>query len=515
MVDTMCDSAVRPNAVTFGGLLHALGQGGGWLKAIQCFERLPKLALETNVILINTALADSRSRKRWRFGLNLLSAGVSDRVLLDIVSFNSALVVSGHASWQYGLSMLEQVQKSGLRSDIITCNSSIQCSVDGSSWRHALYFCGTWGPNLSGFNAAVSGLAKAQEWQQAAASVFQLANAERCAPDLRSFHALGSAIAQKDFWASSLQLLIKVDELNVKTDAVLGNMFCSSSRRSDWQNSLLVPALFFRRSIEPDSVTCSSLASAHAYVHQWRHALMLLEPGSLGAHVMDVNDMAYIRSICLDGCAKRFAWEAASILVGDQNRKDDGDSVDAAYLAAIEGQSKALQWLRSVQQLEDLNCYALRQNVLMYSALTAGAWCLETIFFGAWGCALQSASSRHGGLQLCGWAMRIDRFLESVNGSPQGNVAEKLVVDRHNLHCWLGCGGEVPVESLLRDAGELGELGGSCCRYCTFGCRHQVLLHWTSLVACIGFVGSPEGVNFLGKWKRHSSGICSCNCSLC
>lgn len=168
MVDTMCVFALQPNAITFGGLLHALGQGGNWSKAIQCFERLPRLALETNVILINTALADSRSRKRWRFGLNLLSAAVSDRVLLDMVSFNSALVVSGQAGWQRGLSMLEQVQKSGLRSDILTCNSSIQCSVDGSSWSHALYLCGTWErPNVSGFNAAVSGLAKAQEWQQA------------------------------------------------------------------------------------------------------------------------------------------------------------------------------------------------------------------------------------------------------------------------------------------------------------------------------------------------------------
>lgn len=102
---------------------------------------------------------------------------------------------------------------------------------------------------------------------------------------------------------------------------------------------------------------------------------MFLEPGSIGSHVMDVDDMAYIRAISLDGCAKRFAWEAASILVEnrkDEDDEDDEDSVDAAYLAAIESQSKALQWLRSVEQLEELNCFAVRQNVLMYSALATG-----------------------------------------------------------------------------------------------------------------------------------------------
>ena len=79
-------------------------------------------------------------------------------------------------------------------------------------------------------------------------------------------------------------------------------------------------------------------------------------------------DTEYVRAACLDACAKRFAWEAASSLSAPPVNGDE----DTVYLSAIEGQSKASQWLRSVQQLENLNSRFLRQNVLMYSALASG-----------------------------------------------------------------------------------------------------------------------------------------------
>ena len=82
-------------------------------------------------------------------------------------------------------------------------------------------------------------------------------------------------------------------------------------------------------------------------------------------------DAEYVRASCLDACAKRFAWEAASSLSAPVNRVNpSGDGT--VYLAAIEGQSKASQWMRSVQQLENLNSRGLQQNVLMYSALGSG-----------------------------------------------------------------------------------------------------------------------------------------------
>ena len=181
--------------------------------------------------------------------------------------------------------------------------------------------------------------------------------------DLRSFHAVGSSIAQSDSWAKLLQLFINVEELNMQTDAVLGNILCSSSRRN-WKMSLLMSSLFVQRFIEPDSVTYCSLASAHGYLHRWRHALTFLEMEV----PVSTADAAYLRGSCSDACAKRFAWEAASILIEPEKL----ETAETVFLAAIEGQSKASQWTRSVQQLEGLKWHGLQQNVLLYSALGSG-----------------------------------------------------------------------------------------------------------------------------------------------
>ena len=168
IVDTMAAVGLQPNAMTFGGLLRA----EPWARGLLSLDHMARLNVETNVILLNTALADCRSEKHWRFGMNLLSAAAANGLQLDIVSFNSAVVVSGQSNtWGNGLSILQLHTQSKLQSDSITCNSCIQCCAEGSSvnsWKCILSLTHDNGqPNLSGFNAAVSGLSKAKKWQEA------------------------------------------------------------------------------------------------------------------------------------------------------------------------------------------------------------------------------------------------------------------------------------------------------------------------------------------------------------
>ena len=142
-----------------------------------------------------------------------------------------------------------------------------------------------------------------------AVAVFRQIPANSFARDLRSFHAVASAT---DSWARLLQLCINLEELNLQTDVVLGNMLCSCSRR-DWQSSLLASQIFLQKSLEPDSVTASALASAHGYLHRWRHSMTVLQMAPMNAQAV-AADTEYVRASCLDACAKRFAWEAASSL---------------------------------------------------------------------------------------------------------------------------------------------------------------------------------------------------------
>ena len=167
---------------------------------------------------------------------------------------------------------------------------------------------------------------------------------------------MGNAIGQTDSWERLLQVLVTAEEVNLQTDVVLGNMLASSSgRRKNWCTSLHVLQFLFHRSIEPDAITCSSLAAAYGYLHHWQHSLMtIVQMGYLTRQA----DLACLGTT-LDACVKSFAWEIASILTSDVGRLSRSSSLiiakEAAYLAAMEGPSKASQWMLSVQQLQELN----------------------------------------------------------------------------------------------------------------------------------------------------------------
>lgn len=178
---------------------------------------------------------------------------------------------------------------------------------------------------------------------------------------------MGNAIAQTDSWERLLQVLVSAEEVNLQTDVVLGNMLSTCSRKT-WCTSLHLLQFLFHRSIEPDAITCSSLAAAYGYVHRWQHSLMtIVQMGYL-------TSSSQVDLVCLgatlDACVKNFTWEIATVL--SSNFGSLSRSEAAGYLAAMEGPSKASQWMLSVQQLQELNWNTLQPNALMYSALGSG-----------------------------------------------------------------------------------------------------------------------------------------------
>ena len=96
-------------------------------------------------------------------------AALSNGLELDVISLNSAVMVSGQLSWESSLSMLHHVHAASISPDAITCNSCIQCCSEASSWSRVLVltFEGEQSPNISGFNAAINGLSSAHQWLKA------------------------------------------------------------------------------------------------------------------------------------------------------------------------------------------------------------------------------------------------------------------------------------------------------------------------------------------------------------
>ena len=179
-----------------------------------------------------------------------------------------------------------------------------------------------------------------------------------------------------------MHLLEHAEAINLQRDLVLSNMLCNSNRKV-WERSQEVLAVLLRRRLQADAITFSALTSAQGFLHQWRHSLMTYAHMRQCAMPADM----YIVAACLDSMAKRFAWEAASALLVSQTQATCNDS---AYLAAIEGLSKASEWSLSTQQLEELECKGIENNILMHSAVAAGSL-LNVVFVPS----LQSTSVRN------------------------------------------------------------------------------------------------------------------------
>ena len=184
VLDLMKTSLVEPTALTFGGLLGTLGKGaelshqGAWLRTIHILGHLEsEHSHSSHVIMFNTAITTCRFR-HWPFGLHLLAKALESGLEVDIVSWNSILLVSGQRGWEYSVAALQEIQDSKMVPDTISTNSCIKSCAEGHSWRKVLHLSRhegkLRGSNVPGFNVAINGLATVLKWQEAPSFIHQV-----------------------------------------------------------------------------------------------------------------------------------------------------------------------------------------------------------------------------------------------------------------------------------------------------------------------------------------------------
>ncbi|CAJ1346417.1 unnamed protein product [Effrenium voratum] len=217
-------------------------------------------------------------------------------------------------------------------------------------WQHALVLWARQArPDLAIFNAAISACDKALQWERAIQLLSKLEGLQ-LTPNHITFSSVISACARARAWEEAVSLLSQ--SLACRVRDIMG--FNSAIGACDWRDSVELLEEVRRRSLRPTVVTYSSLIGAPSL--PWQHALHLLqeaEGNSLEPNVIAVNG-------AMSACEKAGEWPWALQLLADLGHRSNVISFSTAISACT--------WPLAVRLLEQMERQQVPPNVVSCNA---------------------------------------------------------------------------------------------------------------------------------------------------
>ncbi|CAE7031980.1 EMB2654 [Symbiodinium natans] len=214
-------------------------------------------------------------RSCWPFALCL--AGETSALVADVVTRNAALSAAFRGSWRHGLGTARRFQAEGLEPDSVTYNTAAHALCKKDQWQLTLQLLHDsteigLRPSKVSFAALAAVAWRRRDWRQALWLLRHMedeqveADAVSCALALRCLEGCCR-------WPHAILLLerrgLDATCLNVALSAV-------SAGPEAWPRGLCLVARALQRGPAPDSVSCSTIASACARATAPSAALRLL-----------------------------------------------------------------------------------------------------------------------------------------------------------------------------------------------------------------------------------------------
>eukprot|EP00913_Durusdinium_trenchii_P006554 g6157.t1 len=355
-------SLLHASVVSFGAVMSNCEKADQWHMAGQLLSQLYSTELESNAILLASAMSASGG-EAWRCTMALLQQKC------DVICFNSAVSACGEAKrWASALKILLDGKCQQLRSTIVSYSAAMSASENQwlSAW-HLFQLLRSDGVLVSTvpFNAVASACEKAAEWENALHLVIQV--------DLmrlqRSIITYGSGISacekSLEEWGWSLHLLAELLTRSLQGNLVVHNAAISACEKrapvdeplnhlrkgAQWQHALRLLSTFNDRDLESDLMSFNALISSCEKAQQWQAALHLLRLIPL----MRLQRSIITYSSAISACQKASGWERALLLVAELTAVQlPGNAI--AYNAALtscEMGSQSVQALLLLKRLEE------------------------------------------------------------------------------------------------------------------------------------------------------------------
>ncbi|CAK9064176.1 unnamed protein product [Durusdinium trenchii] len=348
-------SLLHASVVSFGAVMSNCEKADQWHMAGQLLSQLYSTELESNAILLASAMSASGG-EAWRCTMALLQQFSSSMMKCDVICFNSAVSACGEAKrWASALKILLDGKCQQLRSTIVSYSAAMSASENQwlSAW-HLFQLLRSDGVLVSTvpFNAVASACEKAAEWENALHLVIQV--------DLmrlqRSIITYGSGISacekSLEEWGWSLHLLAELLTRSLQGNLVVHNAAISACEKgAQWQHALRLLSTFNDRDLESDLMSFNALISSCEKAQQWQAALHLLRLIPL----MRLQRSIITYSSAISACQKASGWERALLLVAELTAVQlPGNAI--AYNAALtscEMGSQSVQALLLLKRLEE------------------------------------------------------------------------------------------------------------------------------------------------------------------
>ncbi|CAK9083861.1 Pentatricopeptide repeat-containing protein At3g04760 [Durusdinium trenchii] len=228
---------VSPDLVTYSTVINTCAEAQQQTCALYFLRRISRTSLRRNLVACNAAM---NACKGWHWSLQLLQMMFVARIVIDVVSINTALssVNTWHGPWHLASHLLSCLPRQGLRADALTSTASAISCGRAALWRCALCTlalgCGD--------------------------------------GDTRRQNAVLSACEALGLWWLALQLLPK--EI---TEVSFNTTISACEKGGSWQASLDILHMMPYTLQRPDVISWSSGISAAEKRHRWQVATHLLE----------------------------------------------------------------------------------------------------------------------------------------------------------------------------------------------------------------------------------------------
>ncbi|CAE7892742.1 unnamed protein product [Symbiodinium microadriaticum] len=166
LLDRMMDLKVRPNLLCLNSAISACGVGGRWSAALELLGvmdsftiekdvisfnsavaacevaaqwelagwllcQMQVLSLQPNTITYNSVISTAEKSGQWQVALGLLAFLPAQRIPLDLISLNSAILAC-RGRWEVALSLLYSMRILGLSPDVVSYHSAyVACDACG------------------------------------------------------------------------------------------------------------------------------------------------------------------------------------------------------------------------------------------------------------------------------------------------------------------------------------------------------------------------------------------------
>eukprot|EP00435_Cladocopium_sp_Y103_P016195 s361_g4.t1 len=378
------------NEVAYGAALSACEAKSQWKEAATLLETIDLRALQTNLIISNTAissfswhlavlalrdaseerLADEISYNaaisaceksgQWQWALELLSQALGARLISEVGYSAAASACEKSEKWQWALWLMTEAQQSKLQLDVIFCSAVISACQKCEEWPRALMMfheLSSLPCDLVAYNAAIAAWETGNQWPEAF-GLLQEIETQTLQPDVIS-HC--SALACRGAWPSALARLERL-QASQASQAVLNAVAGSCEKGGEWQIAVQLldqghediisyniamgawhqgehwpEVLALLAELEatlarPNVISYSVAIGAAQLAGRWLWSMELLRKLHLGGHVANVITYNAVMCACLEGGQ----WQMAVSLYQSSKQPDAISSsiATSAYLLA-------------------------------------------------------------------------------------------------------------------------------------------------------------------------------------